>query len=97
MNNFDLNINNYRKEELEDIFELPVNYDSLTLEMRENKLRENIYSDPAIHENIRIKTISFLKEAKEILLSELKTTIFNKFTTANVYNLDTSLKTSRGG
>ena len=93
--NFDLNINNYRKEELEDIFELPVNYDSLTLEMRENKLRENIYSDPAIHENIRIKTIAFLKEAKEILLSELKTTIFNKFTTANVYNLDTSLKTSK--
>ena len=42
--NFDLNINNYRKEELEDIFELPLNYDSLTLEMRENKLREKIYS-----------------------------------------------------
>jgi len=95
MNNFDLNINNYRKEELEDIFELPVNYDSLTLEMRENKLRENIYSDPALHESIRIKAIAFLKEAKEILLSELKTAVFNKFTTANVYNLDTSLKTSR--
>jgi len=93
--NFDLNIHNYRKEELEDIFELPVNYDSLTLEMRENKLRENIYSDPTIHESIRMKTISFLKEAKEILLSELKTTIFNKFTAANVYNLDTSLKTSK--
>ena len=93
--NFDLNIHNYRKEELEDIFELPVNYDSLTLETRENKLRENIYSDPTIHESIRVKTISFLKEAKEILLSELKTTIFNKFTTANVYNLDTSLKTSK--
>jgi hypothetical protein len=90
-----LNINNYRKEELEDIFELPVNYDSLTLEMRENKLRENIHSDPAIHESVRIKTIAFLKEAKEILLSELKTTIFNKFSAANVYNLDTSLKTSR--
>lgn len=95
INNFDLNIHNYRKEELEDIFELPVNYDSLTLETRENKLRENIYSDPAIHESIRVKTIAFLKEAKEILLSELKTTIFNKFTTANVYNLDTSLKTSK--
>ena len=95
MNNFDLNINNYRKEELEDIFELPVNYDSLTLETRENKLRENIYSDPAIQENIRIKTIAFLKEAKEILLSELKTAVFNKFSAANVYNLDNSLKTSR--
>jgi hypothetical protein len=93
--NFDLNIHNYRKEELEDIFDLPINYDSLTLETRENKLRENIYSDPAIHESIRIKTISFLKEAKEILLSELKTTIFNKFSAANVYNLDTSLKTSK--
>ncbi len=95
MNNFDLNINNYRKEELEDIFELPVNYDSLTLETRENKLRENIYSDPSIQENIRIKTIAFLKEAKEILLSELKSAVFNKFSAANVYNLDNSLKTSR--
>lgn len=93
--NFDLNIHNYRKEELEDIFDLPINYDSLTLEARENKLRENIYSDSEIHESIRVKTISFLKEAKEILLSELKTTIFNKFSTANVYNLDTSLKTSK--
>ena len=93
--NFDLNIHNYRKEELEDIFELPVNYDSLTLETRENKLRENIYSDPALHESIRIKTIAFLKEAKEILLSELKTAVFNKFSAANVYNLDNSLKTSR--
>lgn len=93
--NFDLNINNYRKEELEDIFDLPVNYDSLTLETRENKLRENIYSDPAINESIRMKTITFLKEAKEILLSELKTTVFNKFAAANVYNLDTSLKTSK--
>lgn len=95
MNSFDLNIHNYRKEELEDIFELPLNYDSLTVEMRENKLRENIYSDPAIHESIRIKTISFLKEAKEILLSELKTAVFNKFSAANVYNLDNSLKTSK--
>jgi len=93
--NFDLNIHNYRKEELEDIFELPINYDSLTLETRENKLRENIYSDPALHESIRIKTIAFLKEAKEILLSELKTAVFNKFSAANVYNLDNSLKTSR--
>lgn len=32
--NFDLNINNYRKEELEDIFDLPINYHSLTLETR---------------------------------------------------------------
>jgi hypothetical protein len=93
--NFDLNIHNYRKEELEDIFELPINYDSLTLEMRENKLRENIHSDTDINESIRIKTISFLKEAKEILLSELKTTVFNKFSAANVYNLDNSLKTSK--
>jgi hypothetical protein len=93
--NFDLNIHNYRKEELEDIFELPINYDSLTLEMRENKLRDNIHSDTDINESIRIKTISFLKEAKEILLSELKTTVFNKFSAANVYNLDNSLKTSK--
>lgn len=93
--NFDLNIHNYKKEELEDIFDLPVNYDSSTLDMKETKLRDNIFSDPSINDHVRNKTISFLQEAKKLLLTDLKNTVFNKISAANIYNTDLSLKPSR--
>ena len=90
--NFDLNLNNYKKEELEDIFELPINYDSSTLDMKESKLRENIHSDFTLNEQVRNKTIAFLQEAKKILLTDLKSTVFSKISAANIYNTDMSLK-----
>ena len=43
--NFDLNIGNYSKKELEEILELPTNYDTSVIEMKEAKLRQNIMSD----------------------------------------------------
>jgi hypothetical protein len=90
--NFNLNIHNYKKEELEDIFDLPINYDSSTLDMKETKLRENIHADFSLNEQLRNKTISFLQEAKQILLTDLKNTVFNKITAANIYNTDNTLK-----
>ena len=90
--NFDLNLNNYKKEELEDIFDLPVNYDSSTLDMKESKLRENIYTDFTLNQQVRNKTIAFLQEAKNLLLTDLKSTVFNKISAANIYNTDMSLK-----
>ena len=39
--NFDLNIQNYKMDELEEIFELPTNYDASIVEMKETKLRQN--------------------------------------------------------
>ena len=90
--NFDLNLNNYKKEELEDIFDLPVNYDSSTLDMKESKLRENIYVDFTLNQEVRNKTIAFLQEAKKLLLTDLKSTVFNKISAANIYNTDMSLK-----
>jgi len=68
---FDLEINNYKKKELEDIFELPPNYTSSILEQNESKLRESILSDKSINETTKTKTISFLKAAKNILLDDL--------------------------
>ena len=37
--NFDLNIGNYSKTELEEILELPMNYDESIIQMKENKLK----------------------------------------------------------
>uniref|UniRef100_A0A6C0HAW9 Uncharacterized protein n=1 Tax=viral metagenome TaxID=1070528 RepID=A0A6C0HAW9_9ZZZZ len=90
--NFDLNLNNYKKQELEDIFDLPVDYDSSTLDMKESKLRENIYSDFTLNQEVRNKTIAFLQEAKKLLLTDLKSTVFSKISAANIYNTDMSLK-----
>ena len=67
-NNFDLNISNYKKSELEDIFELPSKYDRVIIEAKETKLRENIFSDNSINAMTRTKTIAFLQEAKKILI-----------------------------
>jgi hypothetical protein len=37
--NFDLNINNYTKNELLDLFDLPPHYDKYNVEVKENKLK----------------------------------------------------------
>jgi hypothetical protein len=85
-NNFDLNIQNYKKNELEDIFELPSFYDKTIIEIKENKLRENIFKDSSISESVRSKTLQFIIEAKNSLLTNIHA-ISNK-----VLNTDHSLK-----
>ena len=39
---FDLNINNYTRDELIQMFELPANFDKNILEIKEVKLRDSI-------------------------------------------------------
>lgn len=85
-NNFDLNIQNYKKNELEEIFELPSSYDKTIIEIKETKLRENIFKDPSISEQIRSKTLQFLIEAKNTLLSDIHTI------SSKTLNTDHSLK-----
>jgi hypothetical protein len=65
---FDLNIDNYTKKELVEMFDLPSNYDRNTLEMKESKLRESIVNNREINTNTKEKTIQFLVKAKNILL-----------------------------
>ena len=91
---FDLNIGNYKKEELEEIFELPPNYDKQIVEMRESKLRENIFSDKSINDFVRNQTLQFLEQAKNILIKDFKTAIMNKVASMNIYNTDMTLKSS---
>jgi hypothetical protein len=93
--NFDLNINNYKKQELEEIFDLPGNYDHAFIQLKAAKLRDNINSDTNIDKSIKDNTISFINQAKETLLKQLKNIgNFQKIAEADIYNLNYDLKPS---
>jgi len=78
----DFNLKNYQKTELQDMFELPSDYNQELVDIQEKKLRDNIVNNQTIHENIKNKTLIFLKEAKQVLLTDL----------ANFYNTRFDLK-----
>jgi len=69
--NFDLNIDNYTKEELLQIFELPLNFDKNILEIKESKLKNNINNNNEIDEETRKKTSQFINNAKDKLLKDI--------------------------
>lgn len=68
---FDLNINNYGKKELEEMFELPENYNESIIEEKELKLKEFIFNNNKINQETKFKTIEFIKEAKKKLVMEV--------------------------
>ena len=93
--NFDLNINNYQKSELVDIFGLPPHYDKNILDIKETKLRENIMNNPEISKEIKIKTLDFLVQAKNTLLDLDKNATKNREfqeTVKEFYNSSYDLK-----
>ena len=57
--NFDLNVENYTTKELEDIFELPSQYDESIIEIQETKMRKNIQNNKSIASSIKNNTIHF--------------------------------------
>jgi hypothetical protein len=94
MNNFDLNMKNYSKSELEEIFELPMNYDESTIHKKETTLRQNIMSDQGISHSNKTKILEFISNIKNILVininkksnDESLAKSYNK-----IYNVDKSL------
>ena len=104
--NFDLNIGNYSKAELEEILELPTNYDENVIQMKEAKLRQNIMSDLSIPAAIKTKTLGFITNIKNILVlninskkSDSNVNAGSKIealakTYSNVYNLNKGLDKS---
>jgi len=97
---FDLNINNYTKQELASLFDLPANYDNSILEIKDSKLRENIMNNTEINKDTQIRTINFLVKAKTILLNnypsgkpEKKTELQEKI--MDFYNSSYELKSSK--
>jgi len=65
---FDLNISNYTKPELEQLFDLPSNYDESVVEMQETKLRQNIMNDKSIVSSVKNQTLNFISEVKKTLV-----------------------------
>ena len=58
--NFDLNIENYTRDELIQMFELPSNFDRNIIDIKESKLRERIINNTEINKDTQIKTLNFL-------------------------------------
>jgi len=71
--NFDLDVNNYGKNELEEIFDLAPGYDIKALTDSETKLKSGISSDNSIQPNVKDKTIKFISNAKMMLMNDLNT------------------------
>ena len=95
--NFDLNINNYNRRELEELFELPANHDETIIEIKETKLRQHIMNDRNIILSTKTNTLDFIDKVKKKLIENLKTNStlnknINNF--KNIYNLDKTLNKS---
>ena len=69
--NFDLNIDNYKKHELVEMFGLPSNYDRNALEMKGSILRDNIMNDKNVDKDTQQKTTNFLDKALQILIKDI--------------------------
>jgi hypothetical protein len=90
--NFDLNINNYNRDELIDMLDLPPNFDNKMIEIKEAKLIDSIINNSEISKEIQMKTIQFLNEAKKlILLGQKKTNNLNNLV-ERIYQTDFNLK-----
>ena len=67
--NFDLNLKNYKQNELEEIFDLPANYSEQTLQKQSELLRQRIENDKNTDMSVKVKTLEFLVQAKTFLMA----------------------------
>lgn len=80
MNTVDLDASNYDKKGLERIFGVADTfYDETFLDMKENELKDKIMRNNDLENEIKNKTIMFLSQAKNILLSFVKKVNINNF------------------
>lgn len=94
--NFDLNIENYTRDELIEMFELPSNFDKNIIEIKETKLRDNILKNNSINKDIKLQTVNFLTKAKNIILNGNKPAskeLQNKF--EQIYHTNYELKSTK--
>jgi len=101
-NGFDLNIDNYTLKELEELFELPSNYNEQLIDKQESKLRHNIAVDRSIVALTKNNTLDFINKVKKILVANCKQTTASSNTNIaklaknweNIYNTNKSLEPS---
>ena len=70
--NFDLNIDNYTRDELLEIFGLPKNFNNNMIDIKEARLKDSIINNKEINKETQVKTLNFIIKAKNIILSENK-------------------------
>jgi hypothetical protein len=70
-NNFDLNIKNYKKEELKNMFDLPDNYNQQTIDTMEARFKNGILTNKKVSDETKAKTLYFLSEAKKVLSEQV--------------------------
>jgi hypothetical protein len=99
--NFDLNIKNYTVKELEELFELPSNYEESNIDIQENKLRQNIIMDKSIIPQTKNNTLDFINKVKNLLIQNLKSNLNQKVNIdklaknwENIYNMNKKLEGS---
>jgi len=93
--NFDLNIDNYSRDELIEMFELPQNFDRNIVEIKELKLRDTIINNKEISKETQSETINFIIKAKNIILNgnsdnSSESALVKKL--ENIYNSSIELK-----
>ena len=91
--NFDLNINNYKLSELEEMFDLPYDYNENVFFNKESKLRTKIMSNNGITNDLKPKILAFIADAKEKIMQYFRKnkTTQNGFTNLNQSSNSNSL------
>jgi hypothetical protein len=93
--NFDLNIENYTRDELIQMFDLPSNFDRNIVEIKESRLKDSILNNKDINKETQFKTVNFLIKAKNIILNDSQNQNNNfKRTNDDFYDSSYELKTS---
>jgi hypothetical protein len=69
---FNFNITIYTIKELEEVFELPNNYDETSIVGQEVKLRQNIMNNKEIGGNLKIQMLDFIHKIKNKLVEHCK-------------------------
>ena len=88
--NFDLNIANYTKDELREMFDLPPNFDEKMFDKKEAKLRETIINNKALSKETQVKILQFLLQTRNMLLDNSSGSTLNIL--EKIYNTSFDLK-----
>jgi hypothetical protein len=87
--NFDLNIQNYKLNELIDMFDLPNNYDKNIIEIKETNLKNYIIKNNEINIETKKKTIDFISQAKNAIVNSINNIKQSQLDlTKQIYNLN---------
>ena len=94
---FDLKIENYSKDELIEMFQLPNDFDKNIVEIKESHIKNSILNNTEINNETKQNTLKFLVKAKNIILNDNlsvnKTPLQTKI--EDFYNSSYKLKSSK--